>query len=463
MKKVILLLFLFPISRSLKAQEIVGDWYGKISVQGMQLRIVFHISKNGASYISTMDSPDQGVEGIPVTKTVFESSTLKLKVENLGIEYEGALKDSIISGTFEQGGITLPLHLKINITDKVSKRPQVPSKPYPYYSEDVSFKNVLANITLSGTLTLPKKVGHYPAVILISGSGPQNRDEEIAGHKPFLVISDYLTRNGIAVLRFDDRGAGKSEGNFSLTTTADFATDVESAAAYLKTRKEINNNKIGLVGHSEGGIIAAMIAARSKEISFIVLLAAPGVSGDKLLLLQQQSLAKASNVPEKLIKKINQINATIYSLVVHSKNEEKLQADVKDYLEKAIEKDSLLISNGLTKDQFIQLQIKQISTPWMRYFLSYNPASALRKVKCPVLALNGEKDLQVTPKQNLTAIEEALKQEGNKSATVEELKGLNHLFQQCKSGLPNEYITIDETFSPLALETILKWILQVTR
>jgi hypothetical protein len=244
MKNGLVLLFLFAIVHTSKAQDITGNWYGKLNVQGIQLRLVFHISRNEESYITTIDSPDQGAKGIPVTTTTFDSLKLKLKVSNLGIEYEGIFNDTLITGTFRQSGIALPLDLKRDIPEEMSKRPQEPTKPYPYYTEEVNFKNTISNILLSATLSLPKKNGVYPAVILISGSGPQNRDEEIAGHKPFLVISDYLTRNGIAVLRFDDRGTVKSEGNFNLATTADFATDVESAFEYLKTRKEINKTKL---------------------------------------------------------------------------------------------------------------------------------------------------------------------------------------------------------------------------
>jgi fermentation-respiration switch protein FrsA (DUF1100 family) len=218
-----------------------------------------------------------------------------------------------------------------------------------------------------------------------------------------------------------------------------------------------------LIGHSEGGLVAAMNAAKLKAICFIVLLASPGIAGKQLLLLQQQSLAKASDLPESIIEKSKQVNATIFDMIIRSKNEDKLKADLKGYLEKAIENDSLSMPQGLTKEEFIQVQLRQLTTPWMKYFLNYEPATALKKVKCPVLALNGEKDLQVPPKQNLVAISETLKKQANKNSTIKELQGLNHLFQHCKTGLPNEYPMIDETFSPLALEEMTKWIVQIIR
>jgi pimeloyl-ACP methyl ester carboxylesterase len=463
MKNTILLLILFAVVHSSHSQDITGSWTGKLNVQGIQLRLVFHILKNDTTYVTTMDSPDQGAKGIPVTKTNFDSLKLKLDISNLGVEYEGIFKDTVINGTFRQHGMSLPLDLKRDSLESLSKRPQEPVKPYPYYTEEISFNNPISKIKLAGTLSIPHENGIYPAVILITGSGPQNRDEELAGHKPFLVISDYLTRHGIAVLRFDDRGVGKSEGNFKLATTADFATDVESALEYLKTRKEIDKNNIGLVGHSEGAIVAAMTAAKLQSVSFIVLLAGPGMRGDQLLLLQQHALARAAGLPDSTIERSKEVSSTIFNMIIHSKNEEKLSAGLADYLQKAIEKNLFSLPQGVTREQFIQLQVAQLTSPWMKYFLSYDPGTALKKIKCPVLALNGEKDLQVPAKENLAAINEILKKNGNKHSTVKELEGLNHLFQHCKTGLPDEYPMIEETFSPQALDEITTWILQRTR
>ncbi|MBZ0243205.1 MAG: alpha/beta hydrolase, partial [Bacteroidales bacterium] len=396
MKTILILLIALLTSFPLAAQDITGQWNGVLKVQGMQLRVIFHVTETDDGYSATMDSPDQGAKGIPVTRTTFENPIVKFEVSNAGIEYDGELNEDEITGTFKQNGMEFPMDLSRNVLEKETiKRPQEPTKPYPYYSEEVSFENTKANISLSGTLTLPEKDGNFPVVILISGSGPQNRDEELLGHKPFLIISDYLTKNGIAVLRYDDRGVGQSEGDFNTATTADFATDVESAIAYLKTRKEINKKEIGLVGHSEGGLIAPMVASKSKDVSFIVLLASPGIQGDKLLLLQQALIAKASGAAEADINIALETNAKLFELIVNSTDEQKLKTDLTDLLNETLKNDSSFkIPAGMTKDEFLSMQLNQILTPWMQYFLKYNPAISLEKVKCPVLAVNGEKDLQ---------------------------------------------------------------------
>lgn len=442
-------------------QNITGQWNGILKVQGTQLRIVFNISKTESGFSSTMDSPDQHAKGIPVSSTSFENQTLKLTALNLGIEYEGVLdKNNIIVGNFKQGGMSFSLNLSREIAEKEQiVRPQEPIKPYPYYEEEVEFKNTKAGVTLAGTLTLPKKEGLFPVVVLISGSGPQNRDEELMGHKPFLVLSDYLTKNGIAVLRFDDRGTASSTGDFKTATTPDFASDVEAGVAYLKTRKEIDKKKIGLIGHSEGGIIAPMVAVNSKDISFIVLLAGTGIPGDQLLLLQQSLIGKASGTSDEILKKARAINFDVFDLIVKSKSTDQLKVDMASYFKRILaEKENAFMLQGMPEDDFVKLQVSQTTSPWMLYFIKYNPAIALEKVKCPVLAVNGEKDLQVPPKENLEAIKNALKKGGNKKVTAIELPGLNHLFQECKTGLPSEYSIIDQTFSQTALNEILNWI-----
>lgn len=457
MKKLAFTILAGLISLTFFGQEITGQWNGILKVPGAQLRLVFNIEKTANGISATMDSPDQGAKGIPVSNSSFENSVLKMAISQAQIEYEGTLgKDNIIVGNFKQGGQSFPLNLsKEKAKKEVLIRPQEPKKPYSYYSEDIIFENKKAGITLAGTLTLPKQDGVFPAVILISGSGPQNRDEELMGHKPFLVLSDYLTKNGIAVLRYDDRGVAASKGNFKTAITADFATDVEAGIAYLKTRKEINKSKIGLIGHSEGGIIAPMVATQSKDVAFIVLLAGTGIQGDQLLLLQQQLIGKASGMSDAALQKIKLNNTKIFDIANKSTSIEQLQTDLTNYIKQnpSTEKPA-----GMTEEEFVKLQVQQIATPWMHYFIKYNPAPTLEKVKCPVLALNGEKDLQVPPKENLEAIKAALSKGGNKKATAIELPNLNHLFQECKTGSPQEYATIEQTFAPIALTEITKWI-----
>jgi fermentation-respiration switch protein FrsA (DUF1100 family) len=446
---------------SLSAQDITGQWNGVLKVQGTQLRLVLNITKTDNGISSTMDSPDQGAKGIPTTTTGFENSILKITIASAKIEYEGTLgQDNVIVGTFKQGGQSFPMNLsKEKIEKEKLIRPQEPIKPYPYYAEDITFENKKAGINLAGTLTLPNKDGVFPVVILISGSGPQNRDEELLGHKPFLVLSDYLTKNGIAVLRYDDRGTALSKGDFKSATSVDFATDVESAIEYLKSRKEINKKKIGLIGHSEGGLIAPMVASKSKDVAFIVLLAGTGIQGDQLLLLQQRLIGKVSGVSDEDLQKTELTNRKAFDIVNKSTSLEQLKTYLTTYIKQEMKDNpSAEKPQGMTDDDFVKMQVNQIANPWMLYFIKYNPTPALTKVKCPVLAINGEKDLQVPPKENLNAIKKALAKGGNKKVTIKEVPNLNHLFQECKTGSPDEYATIEQTFSPTALTEILMWL-----
>jgi hypothetical protein len=357
MKNFIIVLVTLLATLTSTAQDITGRWNGVLKVQGTQLRVVFNIAQTDNGYSATMDSPDQGAKGIPVTNTTFKNQKIKFEVTNARIEYDGELSEDIIIGTFKQGGQEFPMNLSREaIKKKIVKRPQEPIKPYAYYSENVVFKNSKANVSLSGTLTLPEKDGIFPVVILITGSGPQNRDEELLGHKPFLIISDYLTKNKIAVLRYDDRGVGQSTGDFKTATSADFATDVESAIAYLKTRKEIKKNKIGLIGHSEGGLIAPIVASKSKDVSFIVLLAGTGIQGDTLLLLQQELIAKANGVLETDIKESVQTNRKLFEIVVNSNDNSKLKADLTDKLNELLKNEpNTEIPNGMKKEEFVSM------------------------------------------------------------------------------------------------------------
>lgn len=459
MKRILIALFLIA-TFSAKSQEIIGQWYGKLAIQGTELRIVFNISTTENGYTSTMDSPDQGAKGIPVKSTNYENGILKIEMPNIKLEYSGELKSGTISGNLKQNGMSFPMNLsKEAIQKRVAIRPQEPKKPYPYYSEDITFENKKDNITLAGTLSLPKKEGTFPVVLLISGSGPQNRDEELLGHKPFLVLSDYLTRNGIAVLRFDDRGTALSEGNFKSATSLDFASDVEAGIQYLKTRKEIKNNKIGLIGHSEGGMIAPIIASKSKDVDFIVLLAGTGVTGEEILLLQQELIGRVSGISEKDLLRSKNTNKGAFEIVKKATSQEEMIKELTFYFEKIIkETPETEKPKEVKEEEYVKMMVDELSNPWMQFFIKYNPAVSLDKVKCPVLAINGEKDLQVPAKINLEAIKKALDKGKNKKSTVMELPNLNHLFQECKSGSPEEYATIEETFSPKALEVVKNWI-----
>lgn len=442
------------------AQEITGSWNGLLAVQGQKLRLVFNISKVENVLQATMDSPDQNAFGIPVSDVSFANNQLKVVVKQIGLEYNGTLQGDSIVGTFNQMGLKAPLVLtQTKIEVKAPERPQNPKAPFPYAAEDVTFANAQANIKLAGTLTLPDTKGKVPAVVLISGSGPQNRDEELMGHKPFLVLADHLTRNGFAVLRFDDRGVGQSEGDFAKATSFDFATDAKAAIDYLKTRSDIDASKIGLMGHSEGGLVAPIVASQHPaDVGFIVLLAGPGLPGSQIILLQQELIGRASGTSETELELGRRANELIFAEVYKTKDPEALRTEITSILKAFIDEKPEIVPQGLSPEQYMSMQINQLLTPWMLNFLTYDPVPALEKVRCPVLAINGEIDLQVPPKENLSKIAEALQKGGNKEVTTLELTGLNHLFQECETGAPAEYAQIEQTMSPKALDAITGWL-----
>jgi pimeloyl-ACP methyl ester carboxylesterase len=442
---------------ALTQQSPVGIWLGSLDVSGIRLRIVFHIEKEGDSYIAKLDSPDQGVSGIPVQKTTFVNGTLKLEMPNLMAEFEGKLSEdgSEIAGVFRQAGAELPLRLRK--TDKLEepKRPQHPKPPFPYEAVEVEFENSKDRHKLAGTLTIPEGPGPFPAVVLVSGSGPQDRDETLMGHKPFWVIADHLSRNGIAVLRYDDRGVGKSGGDFASATTEDFTYDAIAAVDFLATRKEIDSSKIGIAGHSEGGIVAPKAATKSSKVAFIVLLAGPGVPGTDILRLQQRLIMKASGETDANIEEQTKLWDKIVARFKTMKEGEDA-SELKKIIDAHFEGDDE--ASVAARAQW-NSQMDMLITPWFRYFLTFDPREALRKVTVPVLAVNGELDLQVDPKQNLPEIERALREGGNRDVTIKEFAKLNHLFQTASTGLPAEYGQIEETFSPDVLKMITDWIL----
>ena len=442
--------------------SIEGIWEGKLKVPGTELRIVFKISKNSdRTLTATLDSPDQGVTDIPVEEVIFKDNTLHLEVKSAGSVFEGNVSEDflVIEGEWKQSGGTFPL--TVNRVDKAVEilRPQEPKKPYPYIEEEVVYENKEAEITLAGTLTLPPGKSSFPAVLLITGSGPQDRDETIYGHHPFLVLADYLTRQGVAVLRVDDRGVGESTGDFSQVTSEDFASDVLAGVGYLKTREEINPEQIGLIGHSEGGLIAPMVAIKSSDVAFIVLMAGTGLPGEEILYLQGAFISRAMGISEEDITKNRQFNEKIFSVLKEEDDSENAEEKLRQMLMEDWEKMSDEKKEQIGDPEvFLEAQLQSLLSPWYRFFLTYDPKPTLTKVKCPVLAINGEKDLQVPPKENLSAIEEALVAGGNKHFIVKELPGLNHLFQTAQTGVPSEYAKIEETISPIALKIIGDWI-----
>lgn len=386
---------------------LLGSWSGKLKVGIMSLTLVLHLEQADGYVAVTLDSPDQGAKGIAVYKEFLNDDSLAVKVESIGMTYRARLKDGQLDGTFAQNGTTIPLVLTKGIPEV--KRPQMPQEPFPYETEEVTFCNEADSATLAGTLTWPMGYDRKtkPAVVLlVTGSGQQNRDEELFGHKPFLVIADFLARQGIATLRYDDRATGKSVGGeVKNATTVDFMRDAAAGLAYLRSRKAFGN--VGILGHSEGGSIAFMLGAQ-KKADFIVSLAGPGVKGDSLLVAQSNLIMMLSGaLPTMSVEKYREQEA-----------------------------------------------VKQ--SPWIQWFIDYDPSADIRQTCCPVFALNGDHDCQVIASQNLTAIRRLLPP--SKKNLVKEYPALNHLFQHCTSGLPTEYGQIEETISPEVLQDIAQWI-----
>jgi len=466
----ILTILIFILTSSLKAQQIdfSGIWTGKLSpTNTVKLTIVFNLQKDEAGkYTATMDSPDQGAKGIPTESVTIKKDSILIKVPVIAGSFEGKIfTDSLkIEGKWKQSGMNLDLTVyKVDKVEEV-KRPQEPKEPFPYKVEEVTFENKTHKLTLAGTLTMPLEGSNYTTVIMITGSGGQNRDEELLGHKPFLVIADYLTRNGYAVLRYDDRGIGESTGNYLTATTEDFAADALSAVEFLKTRNEINHSMIGMIGHSEGGIIAPMAAVKSGDVAFIVLMAGIGIPGDSILYLQGELIQRAEGTSEEEIRETARVQRKLFKMIKEISDDEILKSKIKEIF---WEEYALLSDEDKSKmgdpEVYLNTQMKTTTSPWFKYFVKYDPVPVLEKVKCPVLAINGEKDLQVPPKENLSAIESALKRGGNKNYETKMLPGLNHLFQTTSTGKISEYGQIEETISPLALETMLNWLKRLTK
>ncbi len=449
MKKCLVLLFLLFFSVSMFSQTINGVWKASLNVMGNTLDIYFNISEGDlkGTYSATLTVPTQGINNFKIDTVKFDGISLHLYSPLLKMTVDGIYIKTGILGDFEQYAIKAPISLiRSEIPPLI--RPQEPIPPYPYIEEEVVFTNDRDHIQLAGTLTIPKGGGKFTGVVLISGSGAQNRDEEIMGHKPFKVIADYLTRKGIAVLRYDDRGVGKSQTNGLTGTTDDLSYDALAAVDYLKSREDIS--KVGLCGHSEGGTIAFIIASRDKKCDFVISLAGTGVRGDTILLSQQMAIGKTSGMDESSIEKVIASNRAIFNLITSSKDNDQL---LKDNLIKMI-----TASNPTMESDLVEKSVMKLINEWMYYFIRFSPKEAIRNTSLPILALNGTNDLQVIASLNLPAIQKAAQEGGNKNVTIKYLNGLNHLFQHSKTGDISEYSIIEETFSEEALSIIYQWI-----
>ena len=430
-----------------------GIWQGTLSPpQGEGLRLLFHIKSNlDGTYFATLDSPDQGTTGIPARVISTDMKAIRINVAAIGAEFTGSLQaDGSIDGNWTQRGISLPLVFK-----RVEKavdvvRPQMPKPPFPYRVEEVTYASK-PEVTLSATLTVPQGQGPFPVALLIPGSGALDRDQTLFGHKPFLVLADYLTRRGIAVLRPDKRGVGRSSGCFIYATDVDFVDDTQAAVSFLKKRKEVNPKFIGMiVGQGEGGIVAAQAAVASPDVAFVVLLASPELPGEQMVLAQQTALLKSRGATEDVIKARRAQQENMLAVVIGEKDAAVAEKKVREMIRD--------MNPPGTAESVLDNQVKRLLAPSYREFLVYDPRPTLMKIKCPVLAIMGEKDRQIPPHENLAAIQSAMKEGGNNSFTQSLMPGLNHMLQPSQTGSPTEYAKIEITLDPAALQVVGDWI-----
>ena len=469
MRVILSAFLLFALIVTVAAQapthNVEGNWLATLEVGGAKFRLALKVQKSADGYTAKFDSLDQGAKDLPIDSIVLNGDKLTFTAAKFLINYEGTLNAAgdEITGTLKQGANASPLIFKRIAELPKFNRPQDPKKPYPYDEEEVSYRNQKDNIKIAGTLTLPRGGGPYPVVLLITGSGSQDRNETIAGHHPFLILADYLTRNGIAVLRLDDRGVGGTDLGSLSATSENFVEDVLTGVNFLKQRKDINPKMIGLIGHSEGGMIAPMLAARSNDVAFIVLLAGPGQRGEDIIYSQTELILKAQGTHVDTIRHTLALAKMINSIVKTEPDEkcieQKINEEIAAYDRTLGDLQKQLFSPAAAA---IKASMPIYKTPWYRYFITFDPAPVLKNVKVPVLALNGELDLQVPAKENLELIGAALKEGGNQDVTLKAFPKLNHLFQASQTGLPSEYGQIDETMSPEVLKVVSDWILRRT-
>ncbi|HEX8672576.1 MAG TPA: alpha/beta fold hydrolase [Longimicrobium sp.] len=434
--------------------RLPGNYNGALDAGAIKLRLALSIERGANGALGgALTSVDQG--GVRLPATVLPQGDTAVRIEASGAVFQARISANgdTLAGTWDQGGATLPLTLVRGTALAAPARPQEPKRPFPYREEEVSFASV-PGVRIAGTLTLPRGRGPFPAAVLITGSGQQDRDESLMGHKPFLVLADYLTRRGIAVLRMDDRGEGRSTGDFGRATSADFANDVEAAVRFLAARSDVARNKIGLIGHSEGGVIAPMVATRSRGVAYVVMLAGTGIPGDSLLRLQGAAVLRSSGASEEMVRRQGEVQGRIFAAARAGSD----SADAARRIRAALTPQER--AAGASSPDSIPGPMRALLAPWFRYFLGYDPRPALRRLTVPTLALNGSLDVQVPAKENLAAIDSALRAAGNRDYRVLELAGLNHLFQTARTGSPGEYATIEETMSPAALEAVASWIVQ---
>jgi pimeloyl-ACP methyl ester carboxylesterase len=466
MKKPAIVFFLLTFLTSmLQAQDkrFSGTWQGVVNV-GIDLRVVFHIKPDAKGILSaTSDSPDQSVFGIACDSVIVTGNDIRIEIKALLATYTGTLvNDTTIKGKLTQG-VSLPLDLVKSDKIVTRNRPQTPTPPFPYKSEDVLYYSPDSSLQYGATITIPQGKGPFPAMVLITGSGAQNRDEEILGHRTFAVLADHLTRKGYIVLRVDDRGVGETTGSLN-ATSEDFAGDVSLGVDYLLSRTEVDKNKIGLVGHSEGGMIAPMVANKRKDINFIILLAAPGVKVIELMAEQNYALAKSNNMSEQALKQIRYLFTNVVNAIINSADSTEAMKQTSAITDRWATTQPMEVLKEMDfetkekRDNYAGEMVNAFQSAWFRYFIKFDPTVYLTNLTARVLALNGDRDIQVISSQNLPGIEAALKKGKNKNYTIKEIPQVNHLFQTCKKCTVMEYAELEETFSPLALKIISDWL-----
>lgn len=460
-----------PVAAQPSPEALAGDWSGELDVSGATLRILFHFERSeGDSLTATMDSPDQGAYGIEAGPVRVAGDSVVVPVPSVGGVFRGVYRaangERRIEGRWSQGAASIPLVLVPASAEEAGPpdRPQEPEEPLPYRSEEVTFTNREDAVTLAGTFTRPSGEGPFPAVALISGSGPQDRDGTIVGHRPFLVLSDRLTRRGIAVLRYDDRGVAESGGDFASATTEDFVRDAAAAARWLASRRAVDPDAVGLIGHSEGGLVAPMASRRSDRVAFLVLLAGPALPGEEILYLQGEAIARAAGATDEEVRALRERQERLFRAALEEEDREAREHRLRRILEEELAADSAAAAAFPTEAarRSVEGQVRQLAGPWFRFFLRHDPAPVLRRLEVPVLALYGGKDLQVPADTNAAVMERALEKASTGRFDVRILEELNHLFQPAETGLPSEYASIEETLAPEAMETVAEWILRVT-
>ncbi len=453
---------LVALASMLPAQPLPsGRWDGAIRIMNQELGIRVHFAPKGDSLAATIDIPMQNAFGLPLRDVRFDPPALSFDLPaGPGLAtFRGSMVADSIGGLFEQAGMAGTFFLRPVLEDSAAVARS--GLQLPYEAHDVTFAN--DSLVLAGTLTIPTGKGPFPAVALITGSGPQNRDEEIFGFKPFAMLADHLTRSGIAVLRYDDRGVGASGGRFSDATTSDFSADAEAALVYLRKHPGIRKDAVGLLGHSEGGIAAAMVAMRRKDVSFLVLLATPAISGDSVIDFQVMSAARRSGASQEDLDRILDLQHRVYETVRRGTGFEELEGllveEGKRSLSKLSEENRRSITNpdSLVRSR-VGLQIASLKSPWFREFIMVNPADALGKVSCPVFALFGEVDQQVPPSLNRAAMERAFVRGGNRDVEVRTVPKANHLFLTSETGDPAEYGSMKKEFVEGFLGSFSTWL-----